>query len=79
MKLRPIAALVLTAFAVLPAAAAVNVRYGNPDHFTDAGDRNNDPVKLMKNFADFMKSADVKSLVSRFRSEILRLETALSK
>jgi hypothetical protein len=55
LKLRPIAALVLSAFAILPAAAAVNVRYGNPDHFSDAGDRNNDPVKLMKNFAEFMK------------------------
>jgi hypothetical protein len=31
----------------LPASAAVTVTYGNPDRFTDAGDRNNDPVKVM--------------------------------
>jgi hypothetical protein len=36
------------AFGALQCAAAVTVTYGNPDRFTDAGDRSSDPVKVMQ-------------------------------
>ncbi|HZZ92180.1 MAG TPA: DUF3016 domain-containing protein [Usitatibacter sp.] len=53
----PIVAALLasTALATAPAVAGVTVEYGNPDRFTDAGDRNSDPVKIMKVLADYMK------------------------
>jgi len=35
------------ALAALPLHAAVTVSYGDPDLFTDAGDRNSDPRKVM--------------------------------
>jgi len=41
--------------AATSATAAVTVTYGEPDRFTDAGDRNSDPRKVMRELADFMK------------------------
>jgi hypothetical protein len=46
---RRLAAVLLVAIAaVLPSQAAVTVSHGDPDRFTDAGDRSNDPVKVMQ-------------------------------
>lgn len=39
------ALLALASIATTPALAGVTVEYGNPDRFTDAGDRNSDPVR----------------------------------
>lgn len=57
MRLDPIPAclLVLLALGASPAQATVSVEYGNPDRFTDAGDRNGDSVKVMKVLADYLK------------------------
>jgi hypothetical protein len=53
----PLLALLLAsaAFVSAPALAGVTVEYGNPDRFTDAGDRSTDPVKVMKDLAQYMK------------------------
>jgi hypothetical protein len=53
----PIVAALLASAALwsAPASGAVTVEYGDPDRFTDAGDRNSDPVKIMKVLADYMK------------------------
>jgi DUF3016 family protein len=61
MTLRPLA-LACIALAAAPAFAAVTVEYGNPDRFTDAGDRNTDPVKVMKLLADRLKALGDKEL-----------------
>jgi hypothetical protein len=52
-KVRWLASLLLAA--ATSATAAVTVSYGEPDRFTDAGDRNSDPRKVMRELADFMK------------------------
>lgn len=41
-------ALLAAGLAGANAFAGVRVTYGDPDRFTDAGDRNNDPVKIAK-------------------------------
>ena len=38
------------------AFAAVTVTYGEPDRFTDAGDRNSDPRKVMKDIEGHLKA-----------------------
>ena len=48
MRAHPIAAALLCAFGSFAAQAAVIVTHGDPDGFTDAGDRSTDPVKVMK-------------------------------
>jgi hypothetical protein len=47
MPIRRLVAIAL-ALASMPLAAAVTVTYGDPDRFTDAGDRNTDPRKVMQ-------------------------------
>ena len=49
-----LAAVALIAAAVVPAQAAVVVTHGDPDRFTDAGDRSNDPVKVMQTLQDHL-------------------------
>jgi hypothetical protein len=41
--------------AIASAHAAVSVTYGDPDRFTDAGDRSNDPVKIAKSLEQHLK------------------------
>lgn len=54
---RPCAGLAFVAasLAATPALASVTVTYGNPDRFTDAGDRSNDPVKVMQTLAEYLQ------------------------
>ncbi|MGE5616993.1 MAG: DUF3016 domain-containing protein [Bacillota bacterium] len=47
--------LLVSALAVQAAQGAVTVTYGNPDRFTDAGDRSNDPVKIAQALADHLR------------------------
>jgi hypothetical protein len=47
--------LAASVLATVPAHAGLSVTYGNPDRFSDAGDRSTDPVKVMKVLADYMK------------------------
>ncbi len=49
-----LAAFLLCAVA-LGAHAAVTVTYGDPDRFTDAADRNNDPVNVAQDLADRLR------------------------
>ena len=39
----------------LPLLAAVTVTHGDPDRFTDAGDRNNDPYKVVATLAGHLQ------------------------
>ena len=39
----------------LPAYAGVTVTYGEPDRFSDAGDRSSDPRKVMQDLARFLE------------------------
>ena len=74
-----IAALFIAAlFASAAAQASVTVEYGNPDRFTDAGDRNSDPVKIMKALADYMKQVGdrVVPAGTDVRIEVLDLDRA---
>src|SRR5262249_30178202 len=49
MRLARLAAAALPALAFASAtSAAVTVTHGDPDRFTDAADRSNDPVKVMQ-------------------------------
>lgn len=43
------------ALVALPLHAAVTVTYGDPDRFTDIGDRNSDPRKIMLILERFLK------------------------
>jgi hypothetical protein len=77
MKLRAVscAALILAA----PCAhAAVSVESTNPDKFADAGDRNNDPVKVMKALAEHLKGLGAKYLPpgTDVKIEVLDLDRA---
>jgi hypothetical protein len=47
--------LIAMAFVALPVRAAVTVSYGDPDHFTDAGDRNSDPRQVMQSLEQHFK------------------------
>jgi hypothetical protein len=62
----------------LAAHAAVTVTYGNPDRFTDAGDRNSDPVKVMQDLGQFMKKLGDKYLPANadLKIEVLDLDRA---
>src|SRR5262245_49141474 len=46
----------------IPCDAAVTVTYGDPDRFTDAGDRNTDPVKVMKDLGQFLQGLGARYL-----------------
>jgi hypothetical protein len=71
-----IAALLLAA--ALPADAAVAVTYGDPDSFTDAGDRSNDPVKVMQTLAEHLQRLGERFLPpgTDVRIEVLDLDRA---
>ena len=45
----------VSALAAQAALGAVAVTYGDPDRFTDAGDRSNDPVKVAHSLADHLR------------------------
>jgi hypothetical protein len=64
--------------ATAPASAAVEVVYGNPDRFTDAGDRNNDPVNVMKELEGFLSGLGQRYLPpgTDLRIEVLDLDRA---
>lgn len=72
------ALLALALIATTPTLAGVTVVYGNPDRFTDAGDRNSDPVKIMKVLADHMKKVadQVVPAGTDVRIEVLDLDRA---
>src|ERR1700756_5656237 len=72
---RAIAALALAA---LPLHAAVTVSYGDPDRFTDAGDRNNEPRKVMLSLEQHLKKLGDRYLPSRgiLKIQVLDLDRA---
>lgn len=63
---------------VLPAHAAVTVTYGDADRFTDAGDRNSDPRKVMQDLAGFITKLGEKYLAAgtEVKIEVLDLDRA---
>lgn len=73
-----VAALPAITFAAMPLQAAVMVTYGNPDRFTDAEDRNNDPVEVMKDLEQFLKSMGERHLPpnANLKIEVLDLDRA---
>jgi hypothetical protein len=66
------------AFVALPLHAAVTVSYGDPDRFTDAGDRNNDPRKVMLMLERHLKDLGDRYLPaqSTLKIEVLDLDRA---
>lgn len=80
MHARRLAATLLPAFAfaAAPLLASVTVTYGNPDRFTDAGDRNSDPVKVMKELEQHLKTLGDRYLPANanLKIEVLDLDRA---
>ena len=76
----PILCAVLLApfLAIASAHAAVSVTYGDPDRFTDAGDRNNDPVKVAQELARHLQGLGERYLPpgQDLKIEILDLDRA---
>ena len=69
--------LLLTAlFAVTPLFAAVTVTYGDADKFTDAGDRNTDPRKVMQVLENHLKALGQKLPGKDLKIEIFDLDRA---
>jgi hypothetical protein len=69
----------LSPFLVIGTAnAAVSVTYGDPDRFTDAGDRNNDPVKVAQELAGHLQKLGERYLPpgQDLKIEILDLDRA---
>jgi hypothetical protein len=66
------------AFVALPLHAAVTVSYGDPDRFTDAGDRNNDPRQVMQDLERYLKELGNRYLPasSDLKIEVLDLDRA---
>jgi len=66
------------AFIALPLHAAVTVSYGDPDRFTDAGDRNNDPRQVMLSLEQFLKQLGSRYLPaqSNLKIEVRDLDRA---
>ena len=66
------------ALAAMPLPAAVTVTYGNPDRFTDAGDRNSDPVQVMKELEQHLKGLGDRYLPANanLKIEVLDLDRA---
>ncbi len=62
----------------LPLHAAVTVFYGEPDRFTDAGDRNSDPRKVMLSLEQFLKGLGDRYLPpqANLKIEVLDLDRA---
>src|SRR5712691_3537042 len=65
-------------FIALPLHAAVTVSYGDPDRFTDAGDRNNDPRKIMLTLERYLKKLGDRYLPPQvnLKIEVLDLDRA---
>src|ERR1700694_1895847 len=65
-------------FLTLPLHAAVTVSHGDPDRFTDAGDRNNDPRKIMLTLERYLKELGDHSLPpqANLKIEVLDLDRA---
>jgi hypothetical protein len=61
-----------------PVQAAVTVSYGDPDLFTDAGDRDSDPRKVMSTIERHLKELGDRYLPARsdLRIEVLDLDRA---
>jgi hypothetical protein len=72
------AATAATAFIALPLHAAVTVSYGDPDLFTDAGDRNSDPRNVMLAIERHLKQLGDRYLPaqSNLKIEVLDLDRA---
>jgi hypothetical protein len=70
--------LALLALAAGTVQAAVTVESTNPDKFADAGDRSNDPVKVMKALAEHLKGLGAKYLPpgTDVKIEVLDLDRA---
>ena len=66
------------ALAALPLHAAVTVSYGDPDLFTDAGDRNSDPRKVMLSLERHFKELGDRYLPAQsdLKIEVLDLDRA---
>jgi hypothetical protein len=66
------------ALCALPVLAAITVTYGDPDKFSDAGDRNTDPRKVMKVLEDHLKALGERYLPANanLRIEVLDLDRA---
>lgn len=66
------------ALAALPLQAAVTVSYGDPDLFTDAGDRNSDPRKVMLALERHLKELGDRYLPAQsdLKIEVLDLDRA---
>jgi hypothetical protein len=69
---------VAIAFVALPLHAAVTVSYGDPDRFTDAGDRSNDPRQVMLSLERHLKELGNRYLPpqSNLKIEVLDLDRA---
>ena len=65
-------------FMALPLHAAVTVSYGDPDRFTDAGDTNSDPRKVMLTLERHLKELGDRYLPphSNLKIEVLDLDRA---
>jgi hypothetical protein len=65
-------------FMALPLHAAVTVSYGDPDRFTDAGDSNSDPRKVMLTLERHLKELGDRYLPpqSNLKIEVLDLDRA---
>lgn len=73
---RPVA-FALALAATVTASAAVTVTYRDPDRFTDAGDRNNDPLRVAQELADRLKKlGDEVAPGADIRIEILDVDRA---
>jgi hypothetical protein len=71
------AALPALALAATPLFATVTVTYGDADKFTDAGDRNSDPRKIVQVLESYMKALGDKYLpTGNLAIEILDLDRA---
>ena len=71
-------AMVALTLVALPLHAAVMVSYGDPDRFTDAGDRNNDPRKVMLSLETHLKKLGDRYLPSQsiLKIQVLDLDRA---
>jgi hypothetical protein len=75
---RRLAFAAVIAFMALPLRAAVTVSYGDPALFTDAGDGNNDPDKVMLSLARHLERLGDRYLPaqSNLKIEVLDLDRA---
>jgi hypothetical protein len=79
MRSWPVLALAAAAISIAtPLQAAVTVSYGDPDLFTDAGDRNSDPRKVMLTLERHLKELGDRYLPaqSNLKIEVFDLDRA---